>query len=200
MTWKEYKLDDTISKSTEIIRLWQTETGILEIDKNTLATPIMLNDKRKGYVFHGQGKLLIDTIVETEEGAIGKSLENMLNEPFLMLGVTEDLQKNLTKATEEDLTRKGYKNSQELLDKAESLCNLFFERKLNSHENTFEGRGLVFAFPNENNKLDLLVAKDSKIVYKGTKLVFVSKGNKVVLKIPGEVICTSNGRSVTIKK
>lgn len=200
MIWKERKLDDTVLKSTEDIRLWETETGILEIDQNTLATSIMLNDKRKGYVFHGQGKLLIDTIVETEEGAIGKSLENMLSEPFLMLGNTEDLQKNLTKANEEDLTRKGYKDSQDFLDKAESLCNLFFKRKLNSHEETFESCGLVFAFPNEDSKLDFLVTKDSKIVYKGTKLVFVSKGNKVVLKIPGEVICTSNGRSVTIKK
>lgn len=200
MTWKEYKLDDTVSKSTEDIRLWETETGILEIDKNTVATSIMLDDKRKGYVFHGQGKLLIDTIVETEEGAIGKSLENKLNEPFLMLGDTENLQKNLTKASEEDFTRMGYKNSQELLDEAETLCNLFFKRKLNSNEDPFEDRGLVFAFPNNDNKLDLLVVKDSKIIYKGTKLVFVSKDNKVVLKIPGEVICTSNGRSVVIKK
>lgn len=197
MIWKEYKLDDEVLKSNEDMRLWQTERGIVEIAKNTLATSIMLGDKRRGYVFHGEGKLLLDTIVETEEGAVGKSLENELIEPFLMLGDTEDVQKNLSEAGEEDFKRIRYENLQEFLDEAESLCSKFFAH---ARGDSHTGSGLIFGFTNEDDRFDVLVVKGSKVVYKGTELVFVSKGNKVVLKIPGEVVCTDNGRSVIIKK
>ena len=200
MIWKKFQLDNSISKVTEAITLWQTERGITEISKNTLAIPIKLGDQRKGYVFHGQGKLLIDAIVETEEGAIGKSVEKELNEPFLMLGDTEEIRKHLTRAIEEDFAKMGYEKQQGFVDKAEDLCNRFFRGRVHSHEGFEEDHGLIFAFQNEDSKLDILVAKGSKLVYKATGIVFVSNEDKVVLKSPGEVVCTSNGKSVIIKR
>ena len=200
MIWKKFQLDNSISKVTEAMTLWQTERGITEISKNTLAIPIQLGDQRKGYVFHGQGKLLIDAIVETEEGAIGKSVEKELNEPFLMLGDTEEIRKHLTRAIEEDFAKMGYEKQQGFVDKAEDLCNRFFRGRVHSHEGFKEDPGLIFAFQNEDSKLDILVAKGSKLVYKATGIVFVSNEDKVVLKSPGEVVCTSNGKSVIIKR
>jgi len=108
MTWEDYELGSTISRTNEDITLWQTEKGIIEISKSTLAVPIKLDDQRKGYVFHGQGKLLLDAIVETEEGAVGKSVEKELNEPFLMLGDTEEIGQHLITASEEDLTKMSF--------------------------------------------------------------------------------------------
>ena len=129
MIRENYELDGTTSKATEDMRLWQTEKGVVEISENTLATSITLGDQRRGYVFHGHGKLLIDAIVETDEGAIGKSVEKKLNEPFLMLGETEEIQKHLTKASEEDLAKMGYEKQQGFVDKAEDLCDQFFKKK-----------------------------------------------------------------------
>jgi hypothetical protein len=201
MTWEKYELDGTISKATGDMRLWQTERGVVGINENTLATLITLGGQRRGYVFHGHGKLLIDAIVETDEGAIGRSIEKELSEPFIMLGETEEIQKRLTKASEEDLAKMGYEHQKGFVDRAEDLCDQFFKKGRVHDTRRFNGdRGFIFAFQNEANKLDVLVSKGSKLVYKAMDMVFVSNKNKVLLKSQGEVVCKNNGKSVIIKK
>ena len=201
MIWENCQLGNTVSKTSEATTLWRTEKGIIEINKNTLAIPIKLGDKERGYVFRGSGKFLLDTIVETEEGAIGKPVEKELDEPFLMLGDTEETQKHLATASEEDFAKMGYQNQQEFVDRAEDLCDQFFKKKgVHDHQRFDEHRGFIFAFQNENSKLDILVTKGSKLVYKAIDMVFVSNENKIVLKSPSEVVCLSNGKSVIVKK
>lgn len=201
MMWQNYQLGSTVSKASEAVTLWQMEKGIVEISKNTLAVPIGLGDKERGYVFHGNGKFLLDSIVETEEGAIGQPVEKELSELFLMLGDTEEIQKHLTEASEEDLAKMAYQNQQEFADRAKDLCGQFFKKKgVHNHQCFDEHWGFIFAFQNQTSKLDILIAKGSKLVYKAMNIVFVSNENKVVLKSPSEVVCTSNGKSVIIKK
>lgn len=200
MIWQNCELGGTISKATRDTKLWQTERGVLEIKKDTLAISIEVDDRRRGYVFHGRGKLLLDTIVETEEGAIGKPVEKELNNPFLMLGETEETQELLTKVSDEDLAEMGYENHQEFVAKAADLCNQFFRGRMRISQRFDENRGFIFAFQNDAEKLDILAAKASKLVYKAADIIFVSKENKVVLKSPSEVVCSSNGKSVIIQK
>ena len=201
MTWKKFQLDSPISKVTEATTLWQTEKGIIEISKNTLAIPLKLDDQRKGYVFHGQGKLLIDAIVETDDGAVGKSVEKELDKTFLMLGETQEIGQYLTTASEEDFIKMGYESQQEFIAKAEDLFNRFFEKgRMNSHQYFSDDHGFIFAFQNQTDKLDILVSKGSKLVYNTVDLVFVSNENRVVLKSPSEVVCSSNGKLIIIKK
>lgn len=200
MIWRDYQLGDTISKTSENITLWQTEKGIIEIGKETLALPIELNDQRKGYIFHGHGKLVLDTIVETEKGAIGKSVEKEINYPFLMLGDTKETQQSLTTATDEDLIGRGYENHQEFVTKAEDLLDRFFKDRMHGRRCSDEDYGFIFAFLNQRDQLDILVAKGSKLVYKAMDIVFVSNRNNVVLKSSSGMVCTNNGKSVIIKK
>jgi len=80
---------------------------------------------------------------------------------------------------------------------------MFFEGSTSTHRRsrTFgEDGGFVFALPNEKGKLDMLVAKAAELVYTSTDKVFVSKGEKVVLKSSGEVIVSRPGKSVLIKR
>jgi hypothetical protein len=201
MILEKYKLDGVVSKATEDVRLWQTERGVVEIKEDTLATSIILGDQQRGYVFHGQGKLLIYAIVETEQGAIGKSIDKELNDPFLMLGETEEIQKHLAEASEEDLEKMGYEQQKGFVDRAEDLCNRFFKKGRVHDTRRFNGdRGFIFAFQNEANKFDVLVSKGSKLIYKAMDMVFVSKKDRVLLKSQGDVVCKSNGKSVIIKK
>ena len=202
MIWQNYQLDNTTLKTTENMTLWRTEKGTIEINKNTLAIPIKLDDQRKGYVFHGQGKLLLDTIVETREGAVGKSVENELNKPFLMLGDTEETQQRFSTATKEDLTKMGYESEQGFMDKAGDLFDQFFGKtRMHNHQCCSNNHGVIFAFPNAEGKLDVLVANGSKLVYEAMNQVFVSNDGKVVLKTPTEVIVSGDNRkSLVIKK
>jgi len=202
MKQENYQLETTTLKTTEPITLWRTEKGTIEIGKNTLAISIKLNDQRKGYIFHGHGKLLLDTIVETQEGAVGKPVESELNELFLMLGETEEIQQRLSAAAKEDLTKMGYESEQGFVDKAVTLVDQFFGKmRMHNHQCCGNNHGVLFAFPNEAGKLDVLIANGSKLVYKATNQVFVSNDGKVVLKTPTEVIVSGDNRkSLVIKK
>ncbi len=200
MILKKYELDNTVSKVSKEVRLLQTERGIVELGENALAVLIMLDEIPRGYVFHGQGRLLIDAIVETREGAVGKPINRELNEPFLMLGDTEDIQKYFTNADEEEFAKMGYENQQGFIAKAEDLCRRFFNGRVQERETSDAEHSSIFAFPNVDGELDILVARGSKLVYNAKSTLFVTNKDKTVLKSPGEVIVSSNGKSVIIKK
>jgi len=202
MMWQNYQLDSTILKANDVLTLWRTEKGVIEIGKNTLAIPIKQGDQRRGYIFHGHGKLLLDTIIETDKGAIGKPVEKEITEPFLMLGDTEETQQHLSTASKEDLMEMGYENEQGFLARAEDLFDNFFgERRIHSHQCCGNNHGFIFAFPNKAGELDVLVAKGSRLVYKAMNKVFVSDKSKVILKTQNEVILSRGGKkSFVIKK
>ena len=201
MIWRHHQLGTTISKMTESARLWESERGIVEIDKSTLVIPIMLDNEERGYIFRGHGKLLLDTIVETEEGAIGKPVEKELTQAFLMLGDLGETRQYLSEAHKEDLAETGYETQQEFVEAAESLFTRFFRSGTTRDRHHFsKHQGHIFAFQNKNDRLDMLVANGSKLVYTAKDLVFVSNRNKVVLKSPDEVVCSNNGKSVIINK
>jgi len=201
MKWQDYQLDENITKTDETLTLWKTERGIVEASEDTLTCPIRLGDKLEGYVFHGCCKLLLDTIVETDEGATGKSIVREVGTPFLMLGNTEKISEHFSIASQEDLERMVYSNRQEFLVKAEDLLNRFLSmEKVDCCDYFRKNSGLIFAFQNRNDRLDILAADDSRLIYKAKDIVFVQNGNKIVLTSSHEVVCSDNGKSVIIKK
>jgi len=201
MTWQEYQLDNTISKTSEVLTLCRTERGVIEINTNSLAIPIKLDNQTKGYVFHGHGKLLLDTIVETEEGAVGKPVDREINEPFIMLGNTEEIQRQLNAASTEDMAKMGYENRQEFMTKAEDLFDQFLgQGRTHRHQCCGNNHSFIFAFSNKTDELDLLIVNGSNLVYKADDTVFVSNKNKVVMKTLDKMILSHNGRSFSIRK
>lgn len=178
----------------------QTEKGIVEIGKNTLAIPVIVHDQVKGYIFDGHGKLLLDAIVETKEGAVGKPVEKELHEPFVMLGNAEMTGRNLKPASSEDLAEAGYADRRALMAKAEELLDRFFKNgRIHSCRCSYGEEGLLFAFQNQAGNLDILLAKDTKIVYKAMDTIFISDKSRTVLK-SCEVVCVSSGKSVVVKR
>lgn len=199
MIRRNYRLDNTLSKAAKDITLWQTEKGIVEISKNTLAIPIKLNNQQKGYIFHGHGKLLLDTIVETEEGAFGKPVEREIKELFLMLGNAKETRQHLTIATKEDLAEMGYENQQVFVAEAEVLLDRFLGGRVHTSRCFSKDHGFIFAFLNKAGKLDVLLVENFKMVYKALNMVFLSNRN-IVLKCPDKTIISNNGKSLVIKK
>jgi hypothetical protein len=78
MIWHNYQLDDTVQKVREATTLWKAEKGIIEISKDTLVVLIKANDHKIGCVFHGDGKLILDTIIETDEAPSASPLKKRL--------------------------------------------------------------------------------------------------------------------------
>jgi hypothetical protein len=202
MICEDYHASGTVFGAAEPLRLWETAKGYVEIGKNTLAVPIMRGYRPKGYVFQGHSRLVLDTIIETEEGAVGKPVEKEIARPFLMLGNTETIQHCLVPAGNEDLTEMGYTKQEELVAKAEDLLNRLSGRKGRIHSSPFSRycNASVFAFQNETDKLDILVAKGEKLVYKAMNTIFVSNRDRTILKERSGLICVSDGRSIIVKR
>lgn len=199
MIWSNYRLGDTLLKAAEDTKLWQTEKGIVEIGKNTSAIPVISHDHVKGYIFIGHGKLLLDTIVETKEGAVGKPVEKETGEPIIMLGNAELTGQKLKPAYAEDLSEADHADRRELMAKAEEMLHRFSKIGRIDSIPCSHDEGLIFAFQNEIGSPDILVATGTKIVYKATDTIFISHKDRTVLKSP-EVICINSGNSVVIKR
>lgn len=172
--WSQHQLQlgKTVLKTKTPITLLQSERAQVEVDSNALAVPIEFGGRQKGYVFHGRGKLILDAIIETDEGAIGKPIEREINEPFLMLGENKEMGQHISVADRENLESMGYQSDQDFLVKAEGLLHKFAGKGLLGHNrDCCCGNGFIFAFPNKTGKLDVLIANGSRLVFKSTEKV-----------------------------
>ncbi|MCW4053156.1 MAG: hypothetical protein NWE78_08120 [Candidatus Bathyarchaeota archaeon] len=202
MTKTGYQLGSEILRTTQNATLWKNKKGIVEIAEDVPAVQIRFDEEPCGYIFRGKGRLRVDTIAETEQGAVGKPVDKEINEPFLMLGETKEIQENLKLTDDEDLARLEIGTSQDFLTEAEDLLDKFLQRSSHRNRHRFnnELEGFIFAFQNAKGKLDLLIGKGTKLVYTAVDKVFVSKRNKVVLTSDGEVAISRPGKSVIVSK
>jgi hypothetical protein len=198
--WHEYEAGDAVFKTKEPVTLWKTDQGFVEVGKDTLAVAVKSGEKQKGFVFHGQGKLVLDAIVETESGAVGEPVEKELSKPFLMLGETEQVQQRLGEAVSEDLAKMGYKSNSEFADKAKDLLERSLNKgRMSSDSCCHHSDGSMFMFPNETGEPDVLMLHDSKLIYKSSKMVFMSNDGKAMLKSPMHVVMSNHGKCVLIR-
>ncbi|MCK5592902.1 hypothetical protein KAI31_02265 [Candidatus Bathyarchaeota archaeon] len=140
---------------------------------------------------------MVDSIIETTKGAVGKPTVKDLKHPFMMLGGAEEIKDSLRPADTSDLQNAGYERVDAFIEHAEKLCGRLLKEK-HCHVD-FNGKdSRLFAFLNEEGRLDILVSKNDKLVYKSEKKVYISKGSKSVLKRPQEIIVSRKGKTVVI--
>jgi hypothetical protein len=195
------RLGNQPHKLTKDATLLQNEKCIVTASAGTLAVSILLESATAGQLFIGKGQLTLDTIVETSRGAIGRPLIRDLdpNHPFLMLGETDNLKENLAPATNQDLNNVGYKNTDEFLKIANEAFDQFAHRR-HSHID-IEPDAHIFAFANECEKWDFLVAKDDKLVYASKHKVYISKnGSENASLGPGSILVSKKGKTVVIDR
>jgi len=201
MILQQFRLDDAISRTTEDLTLWQSEKCKVKIGKDALAVAVKLDNQTKGYVVQGKGHMILDTIVETERGAIGKPTEKNLDKPFLMLTDTDIIQDKLARASAESLAEAGYTDSRDFIEKTERQFHKYLSRgRIGGCCWGHEQEGTVFAFVNEKDDMDFLVLKGSKIVYKSENMVFVSGSDNVGIKGPEHVILLKGDKSIVINR
>lgn len=164
----------------------------MDIEKDALAVAITLDGKPEGYILGGNGKMILDAIVETDQDAVGKPIEQQLTDPFLMVRNPEMIEAHSFSAVADE---------QDFLAKAEDLYDEFFRGGEHfdggCHNHCHER--LVFAFKNDSGKLDLLIPHGSKIVYKAKHLMFISDEDKAVLKSPEHMVVSNHGRCIVMK-
>jgi len=197
MKYPNYKLSNEPLKIVEDATLLKNERCVVDALEGSLALPILIDEKVQGYVFHGTGKLVVDSIIETTKGAVGKPTVKDLKHPFMMLGGAEEIKDNLGNADTSDLQNAGYERVDAFIEHAEELCGRLLKGK-HCHVDFNGEDSRLFAFLNEEGKLDILISKSNKLVYKSEKRVYISKGSKSVLQRPGEIIVSRKGKTVVI--
>jgi len=196
MKYLNYKLSNEPLKIVEDTTLLKNARCVVDALEDTLALPILIDEKVQGYVFHGTGKLVVDSIIETTKGAVGKPTVKDLKQPFMMLRGAEEIKDNLGNADTSDLQNAGYEKVDAFIEHAEELCGRLLKEK-HCHVD-FGKDARLFVFLNEEDKLDILISKNDKLVYKSEKKVYLSKGSKSVLQRPGEIIVSRKGKTVVI--
>ncbi len=199
MRLQDYKLDDKPLKLLQDTTLYSNERCIVNASKDTLALPITIDKEILGYVFHGKGKLLIDAIIETSKGAVGKSRERDLEGPFLMLGGTEEISNSLSPANASDLSSLGYENAQMFVKRMDEVCERFFGKNCGRSYLDFDVKDArLFAFKHEKGGYDTLISKRDKLVFTSDEEAYIFKGDKGVLTRPGEVVVSRKGKTVCV--
>jgi hypothetical protein len=194
----DYTLDTAIMKTDEDLELCRSEKVLVETHKGTLAVAVMKQSKKEGHIFIGHGKLVVDTIVETERGAFGRPVQRDITEPFLMLGNVGEPAKHLVTANNEDL-KKMNMDEKRFLDEAQGLLAELGRTTTALGFGDFgDGKGSTFVFRRGQNKPDTLVVNSSKFVYAAQDLTFVSSRGKSVLKRGGHVVLSSPRRIALI--
>jgi len=195
------QLGNQPQKLTKDATLLQNEKCIVTATAGTLTLPILVDNATSGHLFVGKGQFTLDAIVETSRGAVGKPLIRDLTpkHPFLMLGETEDLKENLAPATNQDLASMGYMSPEEFLRTTTESLDQFAHRR-HSHID-IEPNARIFAFANEHERWDFLIAKDDKLVYASKHKVYVSKNNgESVSRGQGSILVAKRGKTVVIDR
>lgn len=199
MRLQDYNLGDKPQKLLEDTLLFKNERSIVNASKDTLALPIEFDGETLGYVFHGEGKLLLDAIIETRRGAIGKSTERDLKAPFLMLGGAKEISSNIIPTNASDLSNMGYEDAQAFVKRADEACEHLFRRTMRHAHMDFDGKDArLFAFQREEDGYDTLISKRDKLVYTSDEEVYVFKGDKGILTRHGEVVVSKKEKTVCV--
>lgn len=191
----QYEIGENPLKTVENVNLLKTDRCVINVSKDSLAVPIIVDGKTRGYFFHGAGELLIDTIIETSRGAVGEPTEKSLTEPFIMVGGTKEVESMMEPADASDLSKQGYENREGFLEEAEEICRHVFGRRFHCG-NFDDAHASLFLFKTKQGGEDVLVSKGDKLVYKSEDGVCVFKGEKGVLKRPGEIVVAKKGKTV----
>jgi hypothetical protein len=197
---EKYRVGNVLLKTNGPLKLWEAEKGLVKVDEGSLALPILVGEQRKGYVFHGVGRLILDAIVETDAGAIGKPVEKELNQLFLMLSNDEEMRENLQPASDEDLKTKGYQSLEEFAKRAEDLLDRFPRKRIIGCRDLGGHKGSIFLFQSESGKPDLLLLNGSRLVYKSSGTMFALSGRHVVLKGHDRVAVSVDGKCFVINR
>lgn len=181
MNWTSRLELGEIRRLNENVSLMKTDKALIEVNAGAILVSVGIDQVQRGYVLHGEGTLAVDVIVETADGAVGKPIQKILNEPFLALMSTFLVEERLTVPFDQDLKAFGYVNEEAFRTRADDLCRMFFGISDNHFSNRGDG-GFVFVFPRKNGRPDLLVADHDRLVFKSREIVFISNGHKAILK------------------
>ncbi len=171
-----------VSDPTDVAR---SEKALLNVSEGTLYFPVLQNDIEIGGIFIGAGQVLIDAIIDTSRGAIGKSYEFVWNGSLLLL--TNDAKWSppaVEPVKHKDLKVFLLDSSEEAQARAKEIFYRFYNENRDFVSDTFisRNRGWIATILDKQRGKSGIVASDDRLVMKLGDLKVVISGNKLIQK------------------
>ncbi|MFB0543770.1 MAG: hypothetical protein ACETVR_03215 [Candidatus Bathyarchaeia archaeon] len=174
--------------------LLDTERCLLTLSRGTLALPLLLDGEIRGYAFKGSGRLFLDAIIETDEGALGRAIEEELERPFLMYGDVGEVEQQLREAAEGDLFEAGYRTIEEFRGELWDAFKGFFRGQ---HQGDWrKGDSKVFVIKNRRDGHDFLVSNRRRLVYLHEGVIYLLGKRSVLKERNGLFVVSGKGKII----
>ena len=171
-----------VANPTDIAR---SEKALLGVNEGSLYFPVFYQNREVGGIFIGYGQAILDAIVETSRGALGKSYEFFWNGSLVLLSEDGEWTPPSTGPV-----RKG--DLQEFLlsseDEAQERAQSIFERFILNNQNWIadhfflRNRGWMATILDTQRGKCHIIASDDRFVVKIGQLKVVLTRNKLVHK------------------
>ncbi|MFX1362546.1 MAG: hypothetical protein ACFE7A_03750 [Promethearchaeota archaeon] len=178
-------LGDLTGKVSNDSKIAQSEKALVNVESGALYFPVLLDETIAGGIFLGSGHFIVDAIIETGAGAVGKSEEHKWDGNLLLLdqgGMWSAPNTEPFKHT--DLKIHNLESAEKARERAQKVLNRFSFEGRSWASDFFESKkeGWIVNIIDKENKESRLVAKRDRLVmtHEGIKLVI--KGNKLVRK------------------
>ncbi|MFX0096785.1 MAG: hypothetical protein ACFE7E_03410 [Candidatus Hodarchaeota archaeon] len=176
-------LGDLAGKVSKDSNIAQSEKALVNVKSGTLYFPVLQDRTVVGGVFLGSGHFIVDAIIETRQGAIGKSEDHNWDGNLLILDQGGIWSAPGTEPfSDKDLNIHNLESAKEAKERAQQILDrlLFEGRSWSSDFLDSRKGGWTVNIIDKDNKETRLVAKRDKFVMTHEGTVLVIKGNKLV--------------------
>jgi len=179
----------------EALKLISNEKVLARIDAGSLWAPVEDGDEEMGAIIFGEGNYAVDAIIETGEGAVGRSHTGFIDGFKLYLGASR-LEEISHAASDDELQAQGFEGSETFIDAANDAIAEFLGPDTctkGAHRTHKRGEDGVLFWSDKENKRNIIVAGVDDLVFiKGGK-VFVLNDDSAVSIQDGSVFLRNRG-------
>lgn len=197
---KNLKPDGAVMVSEGAHELISTDKALLTLTEGVAWVYVVNNGDRVGIAFAGPGRLAVDAITETDEGAVGRSVVMRLEGMQLYLGETQ-IERLSREATDSELSTIGYKSAEDFLSGVESLIKekVNGDNKINIENH--DSRVLIGTGEDEKSIVLVIGHRKDDLVFSYGKNVFVVGDDEMVsIDKSGVRIRGKHGKTLEVTK
>ncbi len=190
----EYSVGPELSVTTQVCSVLDSDICRVELASGSLWTPVRQDERTVGLAAFGRGHLVLDAILETDEGAVGESVTVYLEGAHVILGGVLP-QSESRPATDDDVSDAGFSELSELHRTATDLLD---EPAFQQLEYTSSRHRLVFGTESAGRRVIFVTDDVRAVLLWGDDLVALTR--EMLLRIGnGRLsVAWSDGREIVL--
>lgn len=183
--WDDLVLGALAGKVSETIEIARSKKALVEVTAGTLYFPVLFEEIEVGGIFIGSGRFVVDAIVETRQGAIGKSHDYSWDGSLLILSSGGEWTPPSVKLVQDkDLKSYHLKTTDEAKERATQILDRFTESKFGWFSESYirRGKGWRVTILDKERGVTHLIAKQTRLIMKHSDTKIVLDGNRLLQK------------------